>query len=183
MNTTAIEDFHISNFEEKLRIFKAGRVAFPELKDEIGISLLKLPGFLQVTLTVDQFPQASLPNWHTQSIEIADRLGIRKPFITTTGIPFLTHYRERIYRIIVLSDDPSAQARLRLYSRLFSPRTEEVTLELEFLAPFTFKSPRITVDNVVSNLMAVGLVPYPRWFDEPYEDVMNYLDQTCPPLD
>lgn len=135
-----------------------GTYKIEDLQCDVGVTVLYTPGYVQVSMFVAELMRETDTNWPHRLVAFASDIGIAGPSVYTVATPFLSEAPLQIHRMSWLTSgkyDP--QAELKLYTRVFSPRTTEVSIwsQPNFV---TYKRPLFREREVIRALRALGII-------------------------
>jgi len=146
---------HLSQMKRGLQIAKYW---IPDLNCFVGSTLLYMPGYVQVSIYVDKPVHIAKSKWISRLTEIGYNIGVTGPSVYTTASPFLSDAPIQIHRMIWLPlREVVPPASLRLYTRVFSPRTAEVVICNRDDVLACFYEPASKIKEIMKSLNTSGI--------------------------
>jgi hypothetical protein len=134
----------------------------------VGVVLIQLQDFAEISFTVEQPTSVMYAQWDMRLFAFAKSIGVNGPAVYTVSALFLDRSQMRIHR---LSFPRTAfpLTRFRVYTRVFSPRTEEAIFYKEGKS-VAYKFPQARAVRTAINGAVYGLWE-PLITDRPEEAV------------
>ena len=162
-----VELFELPHDAES-RSFECARYSISENESAstVGVSRTYLPGMIEVTIWIDQYINAYWSDWENILFSIGAGCGTDAIYyaIYVQSSPILTGSRERLHRMIWVKDS-NIENMIKLYRRLFSSRTEEITIfhhNWSYEQLITIRHPDQQRERIVQLLDDLGMKPTER---------------------